>query len=177
MIDVVRAAPSPETPFKTLMKPTILSLLTALIATCSALGQVPNTPPKTQGPKLPKTITAEQVKAVWIKKLVPPRALDQNYHQTIKSFRNYIAEIKSGKLDLQAQETAATYNRNRSLQVGDSAAAAIYESELKRIADLKSAAAQRAQAEEDSATFRNQMSVIDSKLRSLETAVEMLGRP
>lgn len=93
----------------------------------------------------PKYVTADQVKVMWVRKLKAPRSLDPNYHKIIKTYRQFIADIKAGKYDLDAQETAATYNRNLAINAGNVEIANTFEAELARISQAKSEAAALAQ--------------------------------
>jgi hypothetical protein len=129
-------------------------------------------PAEQKQPKTPKVITAEDVKAIWIKKLVPPKTLDPSYHKTIRGFKKYVEDIKAGKLDALAQETAATHNRNRALSEGDAAAAAIYESELNRLATLKAERARNEQADAAAARYTAQLMQINSTLTHVEAVIQ-----
>ncbi len=79
----------------------------------------PRTPQAPTPAPSPKFISAHQVKIMWVKKLPQPRTLDGNYHTILKYYRNFVAEIKAGKRDLDAQETAATYNRSLAISSGN----------------------------------------------------------
>ncbi|MCW1916905.1 hypothetical protein OJ996_25175 [Luteolibacter sp. GHJ8] len=162
------------------MKITPFAMLALLASSPLSHGQAekqPSTPTKSatasKGPQLPKTITADQVKEVWVKKLVPPKTLDPKYHQTIKEFKKYLADIKAGKMDLEAKETAATYNRNRAMKDGDTAAASIYEAELERLSAARIATATRKQEEGEALRLRTQLMDISSKLGNLESEIRI----
>lgn len=139
----------------------------------AAMDQAASPRPATAAP-IPKSITPEQVKVMWVKRLPQPRSLDPNYSKIMKSYREFIGEIRAGKRDLDAQETAATYNKAKAVETGNNELAAIYEVELGRIAEAKSAAAQLAQrqrqAQRDRADFmmlNSQLDNIDRKLRDI----------
>lgn len=125
-----------------------------------------------------KFITADQVKSYWVKKLPQPRSLDPNYSRIMKAYSEFVGEIRDGKRDLDAHETAAIYNKARAFEIGNAELARTYEAELGRISQAKSAAkalaAQQEQARQNHADLRAlsfQLSSIDSNLRSLRTAI------
>jgi hypothetical protein len=133
-----------------------------------------------------KFITATLVKVVWVKKLPQPRSLDPNYSKIMKSYREFIGEIRAGKRDLDAQETAATYNKAKAFEIGNMEMASNYESELTRISQAKSAAAalaqqqdalaeQQKQARQDQADFmmlNSQLDTIDRNLRDIHNTIQ-----
>lgn len=125
-----------------------------------------------------KFITADQVKAMWVKKLPQPRSLDANYSKIMESYREFVGEIRAGKRDLDAQETAATYNKAKAVEIGNTELANTYEAELGRISEAKSAAealAQRQkQARRDQADFmmlNSQLNSIDRSLRNIHNTI------
>ena len=143
-----------------------------------ARNQPPETPPSAAAPTA-KFITATQVKAVWVKKLPQPRTLDPNYSKIIASYREFVGEIRAGKRDLDAQETAATYNKAKAIDIGNNELAATYEAELDRISEAQSAAellAQQArQARTDNANFmmlNSQLDSIDRNLRDINNTMQ-----
>lgn len=104
----------------------------------------------------------------------PPRTLDPDYSKKVKSYKEFIASIKAGEKDLDAQETAATYNKARAVKAGKLDLAALYEGELKRIAEAKSER-ERLQKEEqidrmdahERAMLNSQLHKIDQTLRDI----------
>lgn len=156
----------------------LLTLFFAMDLPCFGQADKRPIPPPGKGradqkqPRTPKVITADDVKAIWIKKLVPPKALDQNYHKTIRGFKRYVEDIKAGKLDLLAQETAAIHNRNRALSESDTSATAIYEGELNRIATLRAERARNEQADAATARFTAQLMQINSTLTHMEAVIQ-----
>lgn len=137
----------------------------------------PSSPSAT--PMAAKFITADQVKVAWVKRLPQPRSLDPNYSKIMESYRDFIGEIRAGKRDLDAQETAATYNKAKAIDIGNTELANTYEAELGRIAQAKSAAAELAaqekQARRDRADFailNSQLMSIDSSLRNIKNSVQ-----
>ncbi len=133
-----------------------------------------------------KFITADQVKVMWVKKLPQPRSLDANYSKILASYREFVADIKAGSRDLDAQETAATYNKALAVQAGSIDLAQVYETELGRISVAKIAAVQaetaaaalaqeKKQSQQDRADLmllNSQLNNIDQKLRNLHNAIE-----
>lgn len=126
-----------------------------------------------------KFITAAQVKAVWVKKLPQPRSLDPNYSKIMESYREFVGEIRAGKRDLDAQETAATYNKAKAIEIGNNELAATYEAELGRISEAKSAAEalaqQQKQARRDAgerARLNAELMSIDRNLRDIHNTIQ-----
>ncbi len=117
---------------------------------------------------VPKFITADQVKVMWVKKLPQPRSLDANYSKIMESYRDFIGEIRAGKRDLDAQETAATYNKAKAVEIGNTELASTYEAELGRIAQAKSAAAELAQREKQARRERADFMMLNSQLNSID---------
>ena len=140
-----------------------------------ALGIQPVKPkpaPEAKAPKaatpLPKFITAEQVKEVWIKKLPQPSSLDKNYHKIQKNYKEFVADIKAGKRDLDAQETAATYNKSLAASSGHVELAQVYEAELLRISQEKQRVQQARKEREDFRDLEYQLNNINNTLRRIE---------
>lgn len=135
-----------------------------------------------------KFITADQVKVMWVRKLPLPRSLDANYSKILATYREFIADIKAGGRDLEAQETAATYNKALAVQAGNIDLIQVYETELGRISTAKIAAAEaesaaaalaqdKEQAQQDRADLmmlNSELDNIDRKLRNLHTTIEGL---
>lgn len=115
-----------------------------------------------------KFITSDQVKIMWVKKLPQPRSLDVNYSKIMKSYREFVGEIRAGKRDLDAQETAATYNKAKAIEIGNNELAATYEAELGRISEAKSAAEALAQQQEQARRYRADFMMLNSQLDSID---------
>jgi hypothetical protein len=115
-----------------------------------------------------KFITSDQVKIMWVKRLPQPRSLDANYSKIMKSYSEFIGEIRAGKRDLDAQETAATYNKSKAIETGNTELASTYEAELGRIAQAKSAAAELAQREKQARRERVDFMMLNSQLDSID---------
>lgn len=96
-------------------------------------------------PPQPQFITADQVKNRWLNNLVPPRILERNYWEKMAGYRSSIRDIQSGQHDLDAREIAATYNKAKAIESGNTELADVYEAELVRISQAKTAAAELAQ--------------------------------
>ncbi|MEO7101037.1 MAG: hypothetical protein ABI162_16900 [Luteolibacter sp.] len=129
-------------------------------------------------PARPVVITADQVKIAWVKRLAQPRALDPDYGKKVATYRDFITDIRAGNRDLDAQETAATYNRARFIQAGDLESAKIFEAELSRISEAKTAAealaAQKAQGRKQRSDFlqlNNELMSIDRNLRNIDSTI------
>lgn len=134
--------------------------------------------PAPKGPAAAKFITATQVKTMWVNKLTPPRSLDPDYSKIMASYKEFVGEIRAGKRDLDAQETAATYNKAKAIEIGDNELAATYEAELGRISEAKSAAealaAQKKQARREAGEFARlqaELMTIDQNIRSMTNAL------
>jgi hypothetical protein len=126
-----------------------------------------------------KFITAAQVKAVWVKRLPQPRSLDPNYSKIMEAYREFVGEIRAGKRDLDAQETAATYNKAKAIGIGNNELVATYEAELGRISEAKSAAEaleqQQKQARRDAgerARINAEWMSIDRNLRDIHNTIQ-----
>ena len=126
-----------------------------------------------------KFITADQVKAMWVKKLPQPRSLDANYSKIMESYREFVGEIRAGKRDLDAQETAATYNKAKAVEIGNTELASTYEAELGRISEAKSAAEALAQQQKqarrdagDRARLNAELMSIDRSLRDIHNTIQ-----
>ncbi len=108
-------------------------------------------------PARPTVITADQVKMAWVKRLAQPRALDPDYSKKVAAYRDFITDIRSGNRDLDAQETAATYNRAAFIKAGELESAKIFEAELSRVGEAKAPAealaAQKAQGRKQRSDF------------------------
>ena len=123
-------------------------------------------------------VTPEQVKIIWIQKIPQPRSLDPDYHKIIKDYQKFIAEIKAGKRDLDAQETAAIYNKGKAMEAGNMALASNYEAELSRVSSAKSAAAaleqQEKQARRDNAEsmrYESQLGELNRHLQDIHNTI------
>jgi hypothetical protein len=134
--------------------------------------------PATPRNEAPTYISADQVKATWVKSLKAPRSLDPNYSKIIKSYRDFIADIKAGNRDLDAQETAAAYNKALAVRAGNAEMANTFENELARISEAKAAAAALAQREAEARRQRldfmrleSELQSIDRRLRNLDTTI------
>lgn len=110
-------------------------------------------------------ITADQVKAAWLKQLPAPRKMDRDYAKITRENQQKVAEIKSGKRDFEAKELAASYNKRKALEAGKTDLAAKYDEELARIAAEKAAAADLAQRQNE--TLKEQKKLDDIK-RAIE---------
>jgi len=121
-----------------------------------------------------KFITADQVKIMWVKKLPQPRSLDTNYHQIMKSYKEFVAEITAGKRDLDAQETAATYNKSIAVSSGNAELANTFEAELLRISQAKSEAAALAQQEKQARRERADFQRLNYELRMIDLSLRGL---
>jgi hypothetical protein len=102
-------------------------------------------------PPQPKFITVDQVKTHWLKNLVQPRILERNYRSKMAAHRSSISKIRSRHHDLDAREIAATYNKAKAIEIGNTELANIYEAELVRISHAKIAAAELTQTEQRNA--------------------------
>jgi|GEM_PF-1258697 len=144
----------------------------------AARDQAPSPRPSAVAPAA-RFITADQVKAMWVKKLPQPRSLDSNYSKIMESYKEFIGEIRAGKRDLDAQETAATYNKAKAIEIGNTELASTYEAELSRISEAKTAAEtlaqQKKQARREEGEFARlnaQLMSIDSSLRNIKNTVQ-----
>ena len=59
---------------------------------------------KAKAAKVPKIISAEQMKAVWIKNLPAPGTLDRDYQAKLRTYNAMIDGIRTGGFDNLAQE-------------------------------------------------------------------------
>jgi hypothetical protein len=125
-------------------------------------------------PSSAKFITANQVKTMWVNNLPAPRSLDPDYWKIMESYKKFVAEIRAGKRDLEAQETAAIYNKAKAIEIGDIDLASTYEAELGRISEAKTAAealaAQKRQAQREA----NEFFRLESQLRSIDTSIRSM---
>lgn len=129
------------------------------------------TTPAPAKPPQPKFITADQVKTHWLKNLVRPRILERNYRSKMASFRSSISEIQSGQHDFDAQEIAATYNKAKAIEIGNTELADVYEAELVRISHAKIAAAeliQTAQRNAELHRLNEELASLRDRLRHCE---------
>jgi hypothetical protein len=143
----------------------------------AAREQAVNPRPPAEAPA-PKFVTADQVKVMWVRNLPKPRSLDPNYSKILGAYRDFMDEIRAGKRDLDAQETAATYNKAKAIDIGNLELANTYEIELGRISQAKSEAAELAQRVQqarresaDRARLEAALMNIDSNLRNIRSTI------
>jgi hypothetical protein len=143
----------------------------------AAREQAVNPRPPAEAPA-PKFVTADQVKVMWVRNLPKPRSLDPNYSKILGAYRDFMDEIRAGKRDLDAQETAATYNKAKAIDIGNFELANTYEIELGRISQAKSEAAELAQRVQqarresaDRARLEAALMNIDSNLRNIRSTI------
>ena len=129
-----------------------------------AARQKPPSPP----PPALKFITAQQVKEAWIRHIPRPRELERNYKTLIKEYYNSIASIQRGGRDMEAEETAAKYNKNLATSAGKIEIAKIYESELTRISRERTAADEAAAAAYEAERRHTEYLELQSRLNQLE---------
>jgi hypothetical protein len=115
---------------------------------------------------------------MWVRNLPKPRSLDPNYSKILGAYRDFMDEIRAGKRDLDAQETAATYNKAKAIDIGNLELANTYEIELGRISQAKSEAAELAQRVQqarresaDRARLEAALMNIDSNLRNIRSTI------
>lgn len=127
-------------------------------------------------PEALKFITADQIKRIWVRKLKAPHKLDPNYSKIIKSYQEFIADIKAGNRDLDAQETAASYNRSLAIDAGNMEVANTFQAELARITQAKSAAKALAQREAQARRQREDFMRLEMELYSINRNLRRIDK-
>lgn len=148
-------------------------------ASTQAALQQETQPPASARPPVPpaaKFITADDVKIMWVKKLPQPRKLDANYSKIVQSYREFIGEIRAGRRDLDAQETAATYNKAQAIEVGNNELVSTFEAELVRISEAKTAEEALAAQQKQSRRDRVEFMMLNSQLDSIDRNIRAIRR-
>ena len=157
------------------MKPRMVALMLMAVVAGGAAepSAVPIKPSPSKGPVQKaapaRYVTSQQIKVYWYNQLPVPSTMDRDYHPAMKARAAFVAEIRAGEHDLAAEKTAAQYNKQEALRVGDMERAKMCEVEIARITQQEMEIARQQQQQQRAAETMIQMNRLDARLREISS--------